>query len=146
MIAYLDTSAVVKLYVEEAGSMTVRRIVQGAAQVGTSRVTYAETRAAFARRFREHGFAAPAYKELVRSFEQEWETYVRLDVTEPLIKWAGALAERHALRAYDAIQLASALVLKRELRPAPPITFVAADVRLLKAAERERLAITRLPT
>lgn len=144
MIAYLDTSAVVKLYVEEAGAMTVRRVVHGATQVGTSRVTYAEARAAFARRFREHGFSTPAYAELIRSFEQEWETYVRLDVTEPLIKLSGALAERHALRAYDAIQLASALVLQRELQAAP-VAFVAADVRLLKAAEQERLAITRIP-
>ncbi|MBI3319288.1 MAG: type II toxin-antitoxin system VapC family toxin, partial [Candidatus Omnitrophica bacterium] len=95
MIAYLDTSAVVKLYVEEGGAATVRRVVQGATQVGTSRVTYAEARAAFARRFRERGFSPSAYAELIRSFEQEWETYVRLDVTEPLIKLAGDLAERH---------------------------------------------------
>jgi len=145
MIAYLDTSAVVKLYVEEAGATTVRRVVQDATQVGTSRVTYAEARAAFARRARERGFAPSAHKALVRSFEQEWETYVRLDVTEPLIKLAGDLAERHALRAYDAIQLASALTLQRDLHAAP-MGFVAADLPLLKAAAQERLAITRVAT
>lgn len=138
MIAYLDTSAVVKLYVEEAGATTVRRVVHEATHVGTSRVTYVEARAAFARRHRERGFSTPAYKELLRSFDQEWETYVRLDVSEPLIKLAGSLAERHALRAYDAIQLASALMLHRELQ-ASPIEFVAADRHLLDAAERERL-------
>ena len=143
MIAYLDTSAVVKLYVEEAGAATVHRVVQAATQVGTSRVTYAEVRAAFARRARERGIAASAYKELIRSFEQEWETYVRVDVTEPLIKLAGDLAERHALRAYDAIQLASALSLQRELQ-ATPVGFVAADGSLLDAAAREQLAVTRI--
>ncbi len=143
MIAYLDTSVVVKLYVEEAGASTVRRVVQGATQVGTSRVTYAEARAAFARRFRERGFSPSAYKELLRSFDQEWETYVRLDVTEPLIKLAGDLVDRHTLRAYDAIQLASALTLQRELQVAQ-VGFVAADVHLLKAAEQEHLAITRV--
>ncbi len=144
MIAYLDTSAVVKLYVEEVGATTVRRVVHGATQVGTSRVTYAEARAAFARRARERGFSTSAYKELIRSFDQEWETYVRLDVTEPLIKLAGDLAERHALRAYDAIQLASALTLQRELQ-AVQVGFVAADRHLLEAATQERLAITRVP-
>jgi predicted nucleic acid-binding protein len=143
MIAYLDTSAVVKLYVEEAGAPTVRRVVQDATQVGTSRVTYAEARAAFARRARERGFAPAAYKALLRSFEQEWETYVRLDVTEPLVKLAGDLAERHALRAYDAIQLASALTLQRDL-PATPVGFVAADGHLLDAAAHEQLAVTRV--
>ena len=143
MIAYLDTSAVVKLYVEEAGATTVRRVVQDATQVGTSRVTYAEARAAFARRARERGFAPSAHKALVRRFEQAWETYVRLDVTEPLVKLAGDLAERHALRAYDAIQLASALTLQRDL-PATPVGFVAADGHLLDAAAHEQLAITRV--
>ena len=143
MIAYLDTSAVVKLYVEEGGATTVRRAVQDATQVGTSRVTYAEARAAFARRFRERGFASAAYAELLRSFDQEWETYVRLDVTEPLIQLAGDLAERHALRAYDAIQLASALTLQRDLH-ATQVGFVAADGHLLKAAAHERLTITRV--
>lgn len=144
MIAYLDTSAVVKLYVEEAGAATVRRIVQEATQVGTSRVTYAEARAAFARRMRERGIAPSAYKELVRGFEQEWETYVRLDITEPLIKLAGDLAEQRALRAYDAIQLASALTLQRDL-PTEHVRFVAADTHLLDAAAHERLAISRVP-
>lgn len=143
MIVYLDTSAVVKLYVEEGGAATVRRMVRDATQVGTSRVTYAEARAAFARRFRERGFSSSAYKELIRSFDEEWETYVRLDMTEPLIKFAGALAERHALRAYDAIQLASALTLQRALHAAP-VEFVAADVPLLNAAAQELLAITRV--
>ena|SRR3989338_1083558 len=143
MIVYLDPSAVVKLYVEEGGATTVRRVVRDATQVGTSRVTYVEARAAFARRFRERGFSPAAYEGLIRSFNQEWETYVRLDVTEPLIKLAGDLAERHALRAYDAIQLASALTLQRELHAAQ-IGFVAADLPLLKAAAHERLAITRV--
>ena len=143
MIAYLDTSAVVKLYVEEGGATTVRRVVRDATQVGTSRVTYVEARAAFARRFRERGFSPAAYEGLIRSFNQEWETYVRLDVTEPLIKLAGDLAERHALRAYDAMQLASALTLQRELH-ATQVGFVAADLHLLKAAAHERLAITRV--
>ena len=143
MIAYLDTSAVVKLYVEEGGATTVRRVVQDATQVGTSRVTYAEARAAFARRLRERGFSPSAYKELIRSFDQEWETYVRLDVTEPLIKLAGDLAERHALRAYDAIQLASALTLQRELHAAQ-IDFVAADRQLIAAAEKEGLTTERI--
>mgnify|MGYP001576173498 CR=1 FL=1 len=143
MIAYLDTSAVVKLYVEEGGAATVRRVVQEATQVGTSRVTYAEARAAFARRSRERGFSPVAHKELIRSLDQEWETYVRLDVTESLIKLAGDLADRHALRAYDAIQLASALTLQRALHAAQ-VGFVAADHRLLDAAAQERLVITRV--
>src|SRR6185295_15326330 len=46
---YLDTSSLVKLYVSEPGSETVRQLVRDATVVATSVVAYPETRAAFAR-------------------------------------------------------------------------------------------------
>jgi hypothetical protein len=52
---------------------------------------------------------------------------------------AGVLAERHALRAYDAVQLAATL----ELRPVgAPVEFCAFDGRLNRAARRERLVVS----
>jgi predicted nucleic acid-binding protein len=52
---------------------------------------------------------------------------------------ARSLLVRHALRAADAIQLASALLLKRELRE--PVTFAAYDHRLKAAARAEALTV-----
>ena len=49
MILYLDTSALVKLYVREAGSVLVRRATEASEAAATSTVAYAEARAAFAR-------------------------------------------------------------------------------------------------
>ena len=46
MTLYLDTSSAIKLYVSEADSDKVRTLVEDAAVVATSVVTYAETRAA----------------------------------------------------------------------------------------------------
>ncbi len=48
MILYLDTSALVKLYVSEEGSEIVRGAVESAGRVATSRIAYAEARAALA--------------------------------------------------------------------------------------------------
>ena len=59
MILYLDTSSLVKLYVEEPGSPGVRAIVDEAEVVATSVVACAEAAAAFARRKRERGTSAP---------------------------------------------------------------------------------------
>ena len=53
MILYLDTSSLVKLYVDEPGSEDVLRLVDQAELVTTSVVAYAEARAALARRRRE---------------------------------------------------------------------------------------------
>jgi predicted nucleic acid-binding protein len=45
MILYLDTSALVKLYVKEPGSKAVRVLLERAHVVSTSRVAYVEMRA-----------------------------------------------------------------------------------------------------
>lgn len=49
MICYLDTGAPVKLYIQEDGSELVREKVSDASLVATSKIAYAEARAAFAR-------------------------------------------------------------------------------------------------
>jgi uncharacterized protein with PIN domain len=54
---YLDTSVLVKIYVEEDGSITIREQVNNARFVATSMIAYVEARAAFARRRRERKLA-----------------------------------------------------------------------------------------
>lgn len=141
MNLYLDTSALVKLYVEEPGSTEVRRLLAEAQRVGTSRLSYVEARAAFARRYREGGLSQGHYREVIRQLEHEWDAYLLLEVTAPVIRRAGDLTEKHALRAYDAIHLATALSILPELAMA----FLAADERLIAAAAKEGLAIQRVP-
>jgi predicted nucleic acid-binding protein len=135
MTLYLDTSALVKLYVEEPGSFQMRQLLEAAARVGTSRITYVEARAALARRHREHLLATGPYRTVLNSLEQEWQTYVLLDVTWPILRDAGTLAERHALKAYDALHLATALAFRR----GGALQLVAADHQLLLAAGKEGL-------
>lgn len=53
MILYLDASALVKLYVDEAGTSMVVGRIQRAEAVATVLITYAEARAALARHRRE---------------------------------------------------------------------------------------------
>jgi uncharacterized protein len=134
---YLDTSALVKLYVEEDGSTLVRGWVHDADVVATSIFAYAEARAAFARRRREKQIAPAAYTQILREFEPDWGHYVVLDATDSLIRSAGRLAEVYALRAYDAIHLASAKILKDKV--APPVSFASWDPRLTVAALKEGL-------
>ncbi len=137
MILYLDTSAAVKLYVEEKGTPAVVARVGDAEAVATVRVTYAEARAALARQRREGGLTPVGLRRAVRELDREWGTYNLVDVNDPLVRRAGALAERHALRGYDAVQLAAAL----DLRAAgAAVEFLSFDARLNRAARRERLS------
>jgi predicted nucleic acid-binding protein len=134
---YLDTSALVKFYVEEDGSTLVRKWIDNAETVATSIIAYVEARAAFARRRRERRISTTAYAAMIRDFEADWDHYLILEATEPLIKRAGKIAEAHALRAYDAIHLASARILKDKLMET--VSFASWDERLTFAARKEAL-------
>ena len=107
MTLYLDTSSLVKLYVDEVGAVLVRQLVRDATVVATSVVAYAETRAALARLRREGGLTAPAFASAKRAFEEQWPTCLALEVTDALGRTACNLAERFGLRGFDAVHLAS---------------------------------------
>jgi predicted nucleic acid-binding protein len=128
----------VKLYVEEAGRTEVLSAVRQAATVATVRISYAEARAAFARYQRDGRITRAALRGMVRDFDRDWGTYTVVEVAESLVRHAGALAERHALRGDDAVQLAAALSLQRA---DPEVEFAAFDKRLTAAATRERLGL-----
>ncbi len=140
MILYLDTSSLVKLYVEEEGSTDVASAVKNASAAATSIIAYAESTAAFARRFREGSLVKRDYKALLRAFENDWANYVHVKVSEEIVRLAGALAEKHGLRGFDAIHLSSAIMLKKSKTP---VTFMCYDDKLQKASIRERLAQPR---
>ena len=65
-------------------------------------------------------------------------------LNEEILFLARDLIQRHPLRGFDAVHLASALSLRNAL--AERIKFVAADRRLLKAAESEKLDVLNIET
>lgn len=136
MILYLDTSALVKLYVDEPGRPGVVSELERAAAVATVRVAYAEARAAFARKRREGGLDGKGLRQVVERLDGDWAAYGVVDVTEPLVRRAGILAERHGLRGYDAVHLAAAVELGRA---GGDVSFGCFDERLRRAAKREKL-------
>jgi predicted nucleic acid-binding protein len=138
---YLDTSALIKLYVEEDESIFVEDAVQAAETTATSIITYVEARSAFSRRRRDGSLILADYHRVVRELDREWQRYFVIPVTDSLVKSAGSLAETHALRDYDAIHLASADFFQEKIRE--PVTFGCWDSRLETAARRERLQLLR---
>jgi len=144
MTLYLDTSALVKLYVDEVGSPLVRSAVDQAELIATSAIAYIEARAAFVRRRHERGLSAGDYRRIVRDLDGDWGRYLVMEVTDSLIREGARLAEVHRLRAYDAIHLASAAAVHARL--AEPVVFACWDVRLERAAKSEGLEPLRSRT
>jgi hypothetical protein len=79
------------------------------------------------------------HKTAVALFEDLYRQIDRIAVTEPLVRSAGELANRRALRAYDAVHLAATLLVAEA-----ELTFVTADQTLRSAASDEGLAVTDL--
>ena len=139
MILYLDSSALVKLYAPETDSATIQQLVDAAEMPSTSRIAYAETRAAFARKRREQAVTLRDYRTIVQDIDNDWETYFIVDVSETLIKRAGQLAETFALRGYDAVHLASAVIVGEQGSQA--VMFACFDEKLSRAARRQGLIV-----
>jgi predicted nucleic acid-binding protein len=111
---YLDTSSLVKLYVAEPGSDAVRKLVDAATIVATSSIAYTETRAALARRRRDHVLRPAAFASAKKTFEADWPKYLTIEVTSVLCRQAGEFAEHYRLRAYDSVHLAAFAEVARE--------------------------------
>ncbi len=139
LILYLDTSALVKLYVREKGSASVARQLGAADAVSTSMVAWAEARAAFARLLRERPQSRIRHRQRVAQLTRDWGHYAVVELTAAVARDAGELAERHALRGFDAIHLASALWLKSTYPG--DLSFMAFDARLATAAAAAGLVI-----
>jgi len=131
LVIYLDTSALLKLYVREEGRELVREAVGVADLTATSTVAYAEARAGLARRLREGDFTDEQHRRAFEQLAEEWRNYGRLAVSNLLAYRAGELAERHALRGFDAMHLASAIRLAERFED---LRFLAFDGRLTDAA------------
>ena len=136
---YLDTSALIKRFVDERGTPLVQAILAREGLFATANIAYAEVYAGLARRHRERDLSPAEYAEACRRFEHDWHGCLRVDLSGPVLDVARQLIQRHPLKGFDAIHLASAYRLHTEL--GEPITFVAADDRLLRAAEDEGLTI-----
>ena len=128
-VAYFDSSALVKLVIDEPGSEDVAMLWDGADAVTTSRVAHPEVRAALAAAHRDGRLDEESHRVATAAWQAFHQALRLVELTPQLEADAGDLAERHALSGFDAIHLASALTLTRL-----PIIVATWDVRLLRAA------------
>jgi predicted nucleic acid-binding protein len=133
----LDTSALVKLYVDEDGSDIVRRYVEQTPVISTAKIAFVEARSAFARAKREDVLNSTGYRQIVDRLHYDWKRYMIVEISDALIEAAGELVEEFSLRGFDSIHLASALFLQQQTGH----TVLAAcwDVRLWDALKKSGL-------
>lgn len=143
MICYLDTSALVKLYVEETGTREVQELVGKSKIMATSIVAYAEASSAFKRGFVEKIICEKEYNLCNSNFKNDWRSYLIVNIDSSLIFLAGDLAEKHNIRGFDSIHLASVIVLREKISNMD-ILFLCWDKKLAESAAREGFKINIL--
>jgi predicted nucleic acid-binding protein len=140
---YFDTSALVKHYISEVGSDWVRALLtHQAPTVFTSLLSNIEGVCTFARRQREGMLSAEDHRQLLTVFDYDFTYRYNILGVEPLVMdTARRMANQHPLRAYDAVQLATAWLLNQDLLNTGklPLTFICADERLITVAHAEGL-------
>jgi predicted nucleic acid-binding protein len=138
VIRYFDASALVKRYVSESGSTTVRRLLTSTT-AATSRLSEVEVSSGIIRRAREGSFTARHRDRILAALQRDLSALAIVELIPEITAEARRLLLRHVLRAADAIQLASGLYLQRQLGQAMP--FVTFDRRQLEAARAEGLTV-----
>ncbi|MGH7919392.1 MAG: type II toxin-antitoxin system VapC family toxin [Candidatus Dormibacteraceae bacterium] len=129
-IVYFDSSAFVKLVVEEEGSELAAALWDGCDAAVSSRLAYPEVRAALAAAGRNHRLGANEQRRAERVWEEFWSAIRVVELTETITADAGELASRHALRSADAVHLASARAIGGD-----DTLFAVWDQRLRSGAE-----------
>lgn len=139
MSLYLDSSALVKRYAAEPGSDIVAKAVSADPLLCTSIVSRAEISAALAAAARHDVLDEDEAREARDLFRGEWTRLARVHLTEAVVGRADEAAWTHALRGYDAVQLACAQWWRESVDPG--VVFATFDRHLWGAAEGSGFAV-----
>jgi len=129
-IVYFDSSAFVKLVVQEDGSDLAATLWDGCDAAVSSRLAYPEVRAALAAAGRAHRLDRAEQSRAEVLWEEFWAATRTVELTETITAHAGHLARRHALGGADAVHVASLLAVG-----AAETLFAVWDQRLRTGAE-----------
>jgi predicted nucleic acid-binding protein len=139
VILFCDTSALMKLLVDEAQSNQMRQISTTVDAIGVCRISWAETMAALARLQREDPINNEDLDLARQQLTQSWRTFTIVEVSQPLVETAGRFADVFALRGYDSVQLAAAHEL--QVNTEQKVLFACYDRRLNQAAQLLQLEV-----
>ena len=138
--AYFDTSILVKRYVNEEGSFRARRLMRDC-QCVSSEVMPLETLSAISRRRSLGEITEPAFAAISSLLKTERTRWELVAVDNSVLNKAEEVIRNSAIKALDAIHIASALLFQANLGTRIP--FVSADARQLNAASAFGLRIER---
>jgi predicted nucleic acid-binding protein len=145
-VYFFDSSGIVKRYLQETGTSWVMERANPASgdRIYLARIAGVEVISALARQRHNGSLSAEAAAMAAAQFRYDFAHQYRIiEIAPALVEGAMELAERHALRGYDAVQLSAALEVQRfiHLLGMPALCLVSADAALNEAARTEGLSV-----
>ena len=137
MRLFLDSSAMVKRYIDEPGSDAVDVLCSQAMELGISVICLPEVVSALCRLIREGKLVSSQYIMLKQELVADGEDSEILDISPGVISLATAVLEKTPSRAMDAIHVASAIQWNADL-------FASSDLRQIASAEEFGLNVERV--
>jgi predicted nucleic acid-binding protein len=139
-VYFVDSSALVKRYVAEVGTAWLQSLADPDSRnhLIIARITQVEVAGALVRREREGSLDSEAISRALDTLRYDLDTQYQVVELDPTVAGTAAqLVRLHPLRAYDAVQLASAQQIYAAFAQDvdSPFTFLTADDRLLTVAE-----------
>jgi uncharacterized protein len=113
LIVYFDSSALLKLFIDEPDSQVALDIWNATERAVSSQISYLEVRAGLARAMLQNPpkLSRTGYDDAKTQFDHLWSQVVAIDVTRQIIVEASDVAEKYGLRAYDALQFTTVLTI-----------------------------------
>jgi len=101
--AYVDTSALLKLYFDEPDTRECRRLLRSEVDLATSMLTLVEAR----RRIALH-LDPQARERARREFQHDWENMDVVRLSDEIVERGAEIAEATGVRTLDAVHLGAA--------------------------------------
>ncbi len=130
MKLFVDTSSLVKRYIEEPGSSEIDNCFINADEIFVSSVTHIELTAALTRRYSDKSIDKQSYNKALKEFEAELVYFKIIPFSDTFENSAVQIIKKHTMKTLDAIQLSSALASKAD-------QFITSDKRLFNIAKKK---------
>jgi len=140
VIAYFDSSSIVKWFFDEPYADLTRSVKDETDIAITSILSYPEVLSAFNRAYREDRCSKPDMEFIRDEFLEIWYDFQWIKTSELMVFNTRELIFKHGLRGYDAVHLASALMVREE-GDNINLFFSCFDRVLNRAAKKEGLLV-----
>ncbi len=139
---YLDASAWVKRYYQEAGTSWVQDLFSRRETISCSSLGFIEVMATLSRKRKATEISLSQFRQKAQEIEDDWERFIQIHITTETVNNAKELTKKYALRGADAVHLSSALMLQKRFKGKEDrIIVIASDQELKEAAKSSGLEV-----